>query len=483
MSQGTLTSPPESGTHNSERTVTPNSGAPRNALDQSQPIETTADPESISTHRRRRWLVGFLRRWTRRAFTVGLVLAVAALAQRLSIGAVPAVMLAVVVGAIAMLIARRKRMARWPRISFIIGLLLIGVLASASWSYNGYLDAPGAATAAVRTGDWMRDHHMNPIVDRLEQYLYAGQVLGNGRVAANQIPTAAVAKSIGLPGHAGTPAPVPARDLINHSLKGEGKWSPSGRLVNGHPVAYTTFIRPDRAHTDVVAAAAWFDPAATRVTYVPGTKQPGNWAWKSGVPVAKRRDLVAAFNSGFMFKDVPGGFYSEGRSPRPLVDGQASLVIRSHGPAEIGAWGTEIKMTSDVIAVRQNLALLVDHGRLDPGLHTGVPGKWAKLRWQLQHTNRSGIGITSTNALVYVSGSNLTAETLGIALVKLGSVRAMELDIHATNPTLNFFYPDATGSSVAGSKLTQSMKSSATRYLAPDQRDFFAVTLSRPTST
>lgn len=479
MSQGTLTASSESDSKMSGRTTTPGHEVTENPRALSNSTGSTLDHANRSALRRRRWLASFMRRWSRRAVTIGLVLAVAAIAQRLSIGSVPTVVLAVAVGAVAMFLGRRKRQARWPLVSFVVGLLLIGGLASTTWSYNSYLDAPGAATVSVRTGDWMRDHHMNPIVDRLEQYLYAGQMLGNGRVAANQIPIAAVARSVERAGHVETPAPIPVRDLIDNTLGGEGRWSPSGRLVNGRPVAYTTFIRPDRANSDVVAAAAWFDPTATRVTYVPGTKQHGTWAWKSGIPVAKRRDLVAAFNAGFMFKDIPGGYRTEGRTPVPLVDGQASLVVRRHGPAQIGAWGTEVKMTSDVVSVRQNLALLVDNGRLDPGLRLGVPGKWAKLRWQLQHTNRSGIGITSSNALVYVAGSNLTAETLGNALVKLGCVRAMELDIHATNPTFNFFYPDATGGSVAGTKLTQSMRSSATRYLAPDQRDFFAVTLSR----
>ena len=482
MTMGTITGSSVSAAQRSTRSSMPASAGKRVPHGRSKSTETWAQPPSNPPHRRRRWLGGCLRRWARRAFTIGLIMATATICQQNSIGPVPTVATAVAVGTVAILAGRRKRPAHWPRISFIIGVLLVGGLASATWSYNSYLDAPGAATTSVRTSDWMRDHGMSPIVDRLEQYLYAGQTPGNGHISPTQIPSAAIAGTVRLPAMTGAPTPIPARRLIDKWLKGEGKWTPDGRLVQGHPVAYTTFIRPDRTHTDVVASAVWFDPTATRVTYVPGTKQPGNWAWKSGIPAADRPNLVAAFNAGFKFKDIPGGYRTEGRTPVPLMDGQASLVLRSDGSAEIGAWGTEVKMGSDVISVRQNLQLVVDNGRPVSGLHSSTRGQWGSRRWQLQHTNRSGIGITPNHALIYVAGSNLTTESLGDALAKLGCVRAMELDIHAVNPTFNFFSPGTSGGAVTGTKLTQSMQSSATRFLAPDQRDFFAVTLTQPVS-
>ncbi len=481
MTMGTITGPSASATQKSARSSMSTSAGKRLPHGRSKSAETWAEPSSSSPHRRRRWLVRVLRRWARRAFTIGLVIAVAVFAQQHSIGSVATVAAAVTAGTVAILVGRRKHPAHWPRASFVVGVLLVGVLASVTWSYNSYLDAPGAATTSVRTSDWMRDHGMSPIVDRLEQYLYANQTLSNGRIAATQIPSAAIAGSVRLPGTTRVPAPIAVGNLIDGRLKGEGRWSPSGRIVQGRPVTYTTFIRPDRAHTDVVASAVWFDPTATKVIYVPGTKQPGNWAWKSGTPLAERPNLVAAFNAGFKFKDIPGGYRTEGHTPVPLVDGQASLVLRSNGSADIGAWGTDVKMASDVVSVRQNLRLIVDHGRPAPGLLSSTAGEWGSRRWQLQHTNRSGLGITSNHALIYVAGSNLTTETLGDALAKLGCVRAMELDIHAVNPTFNFFYPNASGSSVTGTKLTQSMQSSATRFLAPDQRDFFAVALTHPT--
>jgi hypothetical protein len=68
---------------------------------------------------------------------------------------------------------------------------------------------------------------------------------------------------------------------------GEGQWIANARLVDGLPVTYTTFVRPDPTDTGVVAAAVLLDPTATRLVYSPGTVQPGGtgWAWNSSIPL------------------------------------------------------------------------------------------------------------------------------------------------------------------------------------------------------
>ncbi len=477
MSQGTLLPSSEPAGAPSVREATRTSDGLADNWGRSGTKVTNNGAEPEVPHPWRRRLYRWLKWWVRWVLTIDVIVAFAMFAQQRSLGSVPTVIVAVVLGAIALLTKPRRSSVRRRIVPLLVGIAFVGVVASVTWSYSGYLHAPGAATTAARTANWMRDHHMGSIVDVLEQRLYPGQALGNGPIAANQTPLAALARSVGRSGGAATPRSIPSHDLIDSTVKGEGKWSPSGRLVHGHTVTYTTFVRPDPAHTNVVASAVWFDPRSTKVTYVPGTKQPGNWAWKSGIPVSKRSGLVAAFDSGFKFKDIPGGYRTEGRTPVPLMAGQASLVLRRDKPAEIGAWGSEVTMAPDVTSVRQNLRLIVDQARIVPGLQSGTAHSWGSHKWQVEHTNRSGIGITADHALVYVAGSQLTTKTLASAFVRLGCVRAMELDIHASNPTFNFFYPNANGTSVTGRKLTASMKSSATRYLAPDQRDFYAVTV------
>jgi hypothetical protein len=63
-----------------------------------------------------------------------------------------------------------------------------------------------------------------------------------------------------------------------------------------------------------------------------------------------------AFNGGFRLKDSAGGFYSEGQTARPLVDGVASLVIRTDGTVDVGVWRRDDQIGNTIVAVRQNLA-------------------------------------------------------------------------------------------------------------------------------
>jgi len=81
-----------------------------------------------------------------------------------------------------------------------------------------------------------------------------------------------------------------------------------------------------------------------------------------------RAHLVAVFNSGFKMGDITGGYYSHGRTAKPLRNGQAPLVINARGAITIGQWGRDITMNPHTASVRQNLALIVDHGRAANGL-------------------------------------------------------------------------------------------------------------------
>jgi hypothetical protein len=59
-----------------------------------------------------------------------------------------------------------------------------------------------------------------------------------------------------------------------------------------------------------------------------------------------------------------------------LVDGAASLVLRTDGTADVGAWNRDVRMGPDVASVRQNLLPLVADGQLDPTCATGGQAEW-----------------------------------------------------------------------------------------------------------
>lgn len=454
------------------------------------PAPSPTTPTARRSHRR-------LRALTRAVVVAITVVAVGAIARAVGLPSIVAVTLGVGAGLVARrwLFHGRERRTTFGR--FVLFMVVLVAMSATSWSFTGALTDTGAAPVSDRTANWMRDHHMNLIVDTIEQRL-DNRNATNGAVNPGSLPNAAASTPAsstitGGPAPsaatiptttAATPVdhtPPPAGPLIDTTLFGEGQWTPNTREANGVPTTYTTFVRPDPDHTGVVAAAVEFDPSATRLVYVPGTRQPGGagWAWGSGIPIDQRPSLVAAFNSGWKHQDDPGGAYTEGRTASDLIDGRASLVIYADGHNDIGAWGNDVAMTPDVVSVRQNLDLVVVESRPVDGLTTGGSRRWGSEKHQTQYTRRSGLGVTSDGALVYVAGNGLTTATLADALVQVGAVRAMELDIHNQHPTFNFFTPaPGTPDGVTGEPLLPDQVRPSTRYLAPDQRDFFAVLVS-----
>ena len=110
---------------------------------------------------------------------------------------------------------------------------------------------------------------------------------------------------------------------------------------------------------------AWMPPGLVRPVVVPGSGDPLRSPWNAQVDPGSRPLLVAAFNGGFKMSQARGGYYAEGRMIDPLRSGAASLVIYADGSLDIGAWGSDVRMTPQVVSVRQNLLPLVADGRAE----------------------------------------------------------------------------------------------------------------------
>ncbi|MDT5310447.1 MAG: hypothetical protein QOE48_6161 [Mycobacterium sp.] len=95
-----------------------------------------------------------------------------------------------------------------------------------------------------------------------------------------------------------------------------------------------------------------------------------------------------------------GGFFLDGTTVRDLIVGKASAVIDASGHLTVGQWGRDVQMGPHVLAVRQNLALIVDHGRPVSGLDRNTDHRWGNTRNQLQYTWRSAMGVTSSGDIV-----------------------------------------------------------------------------------
>ena len=143
----------------------------------------------------------------------------------------------------------------------------------------------------------------------------------------------------------------------------------------------------------------------------------------------ERHRLLAAFNGGFLLSAGVGGFEQEGHVIRPLSDGLASLVIDSSGAASIGAWGSGLPRPGEpVFSVRQNLRLLVRHGR--PARAAANWRSWGPTLGGGEYVARSALGENAAGELIYAGSMATDPADLAAALVHAGARTAMQLDIN-----------------------------------------------------
>lgn len=273
---------------------------------------------------------------------------------------------------------------------------------------------------------------------------------------------------------------------------GAGQWAPAGRTVYGVPAVYETRLLPPGGSED--AGIAWMDTKLLSAQLYSGSKSPGGGPYQFTAPVqpAQAATLVAAFNGGFLMASAGGGYFTEGKTVYPLVNGAASLVINADGSVNVGAWGTDVSMTSSVVAVRQNLVPLVAGGQPTP---QAASPNW--LSWGatcgpsscsgagIEDQWRSGAGVTADGALVYVAGPGLNPLELAQLLVAAGVIRGMQLDINPDWPVFATYAPPAAGVPAGPSNGTSmepaSVQGPATFFNASWARDF--ITMSIRTTT
>jgi hypothetical protein len=277
----------------------------------------------------------------------------------------------------------------------------------------------------------------------------------------------------------GLPPPTALAPLVAPPIAGEGQWTAAGRTVSGPPVLYITSLRA--AGSSTPAGVAWMDAGRLRGNLYSGSISPGQGPWTYTAPVSPSAalTLVCAFNGGFKLADTHGGYYAEGRYFAPLVTGAASLVITQDGTVTIGQWGRDELMAANVVAVRQNLTLLVDQGAPVPGLSPSDTSVWGSTLNYVPQVYRSGIGETASGALVYVSGPSLNIVQLAGLLAAAGAVRAMELDINPAWDTFAFYTPPTPTGAAApanGTELLASMSGGPSRFFDPSwARDFITM--------
>jgi hypothetical protein len=222
----------------------------------------------------------------------------------------------------------------------------------------------------------------------------------------------------------------------------------------------------------IVAYVAWFDHRRTALAFYPGRYEPPTAPVRGpmSVPHGQRWRLLAAFNSGFTYIDGHNGSWINGRSYEPLRGGLATLVGYRNGRVDVTTWRGGPNAGPQIVFARQSLPLIIEDGKLSPALNDS--SQWGLTLGNAVRVWRTGVGIDRRGNLLYAAANDQTVTTLAKILQRAGAVRAMQFDINPEWPTL-ITYRHLDG--LVPVKVVPNVMQPATRYLVPDDRDFFAV--------
>jgi Phosphodiester glycosidase len=270
--------------------------------------------------------------------------------------------------------------------------------------------------------------------------------------------------------------PPRIKPVFAQPLPGEGRWRATGPRVDGRPAVLVTTLRTELDNPRIVAYVAWFDHTRTALAYYPGASEPPTAAVRGPmmIPHDQRWRLLATFNAGFIYAQGHNGSTDNGRVNEPLSVGNATLVGYKDGTVAIVRWSEGPNAGQNVAWTRQSLAPIVWNGRLNPALNTDPNSyQWGYTLGSVGLVWRTGIGIDRRGNLIFVVASDQSVVTLARILQHFGAVRAMEFDINPEWHTL-ITYAHRHGQLVPTMMEPQSQQR-VTRYLVPDNRDFFAV--------
>ena len=376
---------------------------------------------------------------------------------------------------------RRLRRLLTHRSVQAILIVLVLFLGWVGWSVGQAMTAPGNGTASTRLAEWARDHYLGPVVTFSEWLTYKAPKVGGKpqfSLAAPATGGPASATAPHKPGAATITPIVPAQlsSPAGSPLPGEGQWRVLAS-VGGVPAIYGTYLRPDSIHTSYVAGIASMDQRLLTFQLRPGAEDPGpgNWGYSPWLPPGSRTGLLATFNGGFKLDSAGGGFYLNGLTKGTLTSGAASLVYYKNGEVAIGSWDHGVGMSSNVLGVRQNLKLIVDHGTVPASVDQDVQSQWGATLGGGYYVWRSGVGITSDGRIIFVYGPALSVRSLAGLLQRAGAVNAMQMDINPAWMSYMYYKPSPSAADPAPVNLLPDQQEPADRYYSVNSRDFTAV--------
>lgn len=358
------------------------------------------------------------------------------------------------------------RLRPWRRLRRVVTIALLLGFVPIAVSFGTTMAGPSNSNFAIRAFEWLRDHGAAQFASQIEGLYYSLNAPATGGRALRALPL-----------NVGTTAGVHPPDIapvLHPSLPGEGVWAPAETWSGSAPPVQIAQFRSDPAYPRMVAGVAWINPQRTTIALYPGQLEPSLTLPRGmmEVPPTLRSQLLATFNSGFKLGDSRGGFALNGITYAPMQPGVATLVRYRDGRMDIQSWQGASQIPPGVDYARQNLPLIVERGSPNPNLRDGP--EWGATLGNAVRVWRSGLGIDRHGDLIYAAASDQTVGSLAEILIRAGAIRGMELDINSYWDTFISYAAPGAG---RPSNLLPAMTRPATRYLTPDDRDFFAVYL------
>lgn len=376
--------------------------------------------------------------------------------------------------------------------------LLAAICCTATASGSLVADVVGDDDGLITsTANWARNNGFGWAVDQLERWRYSELPSSEPADELAISPVFTVAPSTTSPPPTVFPtttsptssapttteapfAPSPLAPPVTPALEGEGVWSPVA--MSGEPdMVWVTSMRPLVAARSVTATYVYIRADRLRAAMYAGTELPGTaelpdgaeWERYARIAEVDRPSLVAAFNGGFRFEHIDGGYMSEGQTIEPLAVGEAAVAIDRAGRITIGEYGRDLVDDGTWESIRQTKPLLVDNGV------SGTTGTRADT-WGVDfggviYVLRSALCTLANGDLLYVSAGEVDAAMLADILIAAGCRTAMQLDINGTWP--QFAVYDGFGTVDRSGVLVDRRMSNANRYLSGSKKDFFALFL------
>jgi hypothetical protein len=356
---------------------------------------------------------------------------------------------------------RIRRFFRLRTVRVILVLIAV-VLCWVGFSVGQALAAPGGGSTAAKLAEWARDHYLGPVVTFGEWVSYNPPKTGGKPGFSLAAPSGEAPAKTYRHTHGFVPnIPPKLASPAGHALAGEGAWRVL-ETVKGSPAIFGTFLRPSAVYSSYVAGLVSMDQRLVKFRLRPGAEDPGPGHWKATtwIPPGTRKGLLATFNGGFKLDSAGGA---------------ASVVYYRDGTIKIGSWGHELRMTPDVAGVRQNLKLLVDHGKVPATVDQNVNTTWGATLGGGYYVWRSGLGITRDGRVIFVYGPALNVRELASLLRRAGAVEALQLDINPEWMSYDYYKAAGHPGNPTPHALLPTQQGSVYRYYQVYSRDFTAV--------